>query len=184
MYRLCRIKKVVETAISRRVVSTTDRFQKKMAEQVLLLETMTRSSRDDHLQLVVTQRFGTWILLCGTSVFFSLSRLLHFRPSVLSAQSFGGRYTNKRLDLSFGHLRRPFDMTIVSNHSPTEEEFQRWVRQMDEDSMPLPSRAEIDKKVKVSFWSVEPKDEACVGHWTDGVIWSGFFAVGFCLCGV
>mmetsp|Transcript_4121 Transcript_4121/g.17223 ORF Transcript_4121/g.17223 Transcript_4121/m.17223 type:complete len:132 (-) Transcript_4121:1752-2147(-) len=39
-------------------------------------------------------------------------------------------------------------MTMLSNRSPTEQEFDRWVKQMEGDGEPLPSKAEIEQKVQ------------------------------------
>eukprot|EP00189_Rhodosorus_marinus_P001483 CAMPEP_0113959572 /NCGR_PEP_ID=MMETSP0011_2-20120614/4224_1 /TAXON_ID=101924 /ORGANISM="Rhodosorus marinus" /LENGTH=596 /DNA_ID=CAMNT_0000970909 /DNA_START=568 /DNA_END=2358 /DNA_ORIENTATION=- /assembly_acc=CAM_ASM_000156 len=67
---------------------------------------------------------------------------------ISSRVQFGSHFTNKRLKLSFGTLKKPFDMTMLSNRSPTEQEFDRWVKQMEGDGEPLPSKAEIEQKVQ------------------------------------
>jgi len=67
---------------------------------------------------------------------------------ISSRVQFGSHFTNKRLKLSFGTLKKPFDMTMLSNRSPTEQEFDRWVKQMEGDGERLPSKAEIEQKVE------------------------------------
>lgn len=59
-----------------------------------------------------------------------------------SKYKFGQSDTKAGLLLRFGKSERVFPLSAVSNQSVTEEEFERWQKQMEADGLPLPSQEE------------------------------------------
>eukprot|EP01119_Soliformovum_irregulare_P010454 TRINITY_DN2574_c0_g1_i2.p1 TRINITY_DN2574_c0_g1~~TRINITY_DN2574_c0_g1_i2.p1 ORF type:complete len:540 (-),score=166.98 TRINITY_DN2574_c0_g1_i2:80-1465(-) len=60
----------------------------------------------------------------------------------------GKHRTKKHLILRFGGLVRSFSMEQVSNHGPTEEEYNKWLREMKSSKTAVMGQEEANEKVK------------------------------------